>query len=67
MTKDNNSSVKIINQHGPTGFVFFAAFIGAAIYFMQYAHNFWEVIVAILKALVWPGFVVYHGLRLLGV
>lgn len=65
MTKPNNSTVRIINQHGPGGFLFFTAYVGAAIYFMQYAHNFWEVLFALIKAAVWPGFVLYHGLHLL--
>lgn len=66
MAKDEKNTVKIINQHGPTGFVMFVAFIGAFIYFLQGTHNFGDVIVAFFKAIVWPGFVVYHGLLLLG-
>jgi len=58
--------VKIINQHGPMGFVMFAAFVGAFIYFSQNAHHFGDILFAFIKALVWPGFVVYHGLQLLG-
>jgi len=66
MTKSDNNSVKIINQHGPMGFVMFVAFIGAFTYFSQHANNFGDVLFALVKALVWPGFVVYHGLQMLG-
>lgn len=66
MTKNDKSSVKIINQHGPMGFVMFVAFIGALVYFLQSTHNFGDVLFAFIKALVWPGFVIYHGLQLLG-
>jgi hypothetical protein len=66
MLKSDKNSVKIINQHGPIGFVMFVAFIGAFVYFCQIAHNFGDVLFAFLKALVWPGFVVYHVLQLLG-
>jgi hypothetical protein len=34
--------------------------IGALVYYIQVAHGFWGVILAILKALVWPAFVIYH-------
>jgi hypothetical protein len=65
MTKSETTSVKAINQHGPIGFVMFTAFIGALIYFSQQAHNFGDVLFAFAKALVWPGFAVYHILQLL--
>jgi len=67
MKKGDNASVKVINKHGPMGFVLFTAFVGALVYFMQYAHNFGEVLFAFIKAIVWPGFVVYHVLQFLGV
>ena len=35
MKQYDNRTVKVINQAGPTGFVFFLAYIGAAIYFIQ--------------------------------
>ena len=66
MTKSDHASSKIIHQHGPMGFVMFVAFIGAFVYFLQSVHNFGDVLFAFLEALVWPGFVVYHGLQLLG-
>ena len=53
--------VKVANS-GPLGFVFFVAFIGAAVYFVQQSHGFWGFILAILKAIVWPAFVVHQGL-----
>lgn len=37
--------------------------IGAAIYYIQHAHTFGAIVVAILKALVWPAFLVYDALR----
>lgn len=40
--------------------------IGAAVFYIQQASGFWSVIVAILKALVWPAFVVYDLLKFLG-
>ncbi len=39
--------------------------IGALVYYIQVAHGFWGVILGILKALVWPAFVVYDLLKFL--
>ena len=37
----------------------FLAFLGALIYFEQQAHGFAEVVVAFIKAILWPVFTVY--------
>lgn len=59
---------KIVNNNAAAwGFPAFVAYIGAAIYFVSTTNGaFWAVIGALLKAIVWPGFVVYHVLQLLG-
>jgi hypothetical protein len=60
---------KTINvvHHGPKGLIVLLPYIGAAIYFIQQSNGgFWEVILALLQALVWPVYVVYHVLALLG-
>lgn len=66
MVKDGKPTVKVINQHGPFGFVMFVAWVGAFIYFLQGTKDFGDVIVAFLQACVWPAFVVYHALQALG-
>lgn len=62
-----DKTVKVINEQGPLGWVFFTAWIGAAVYFVNLADGFWEVIVALLKSVVWPAFLVFYGLQSLGV
>lgn len=62
----SEKTIKVVSDQGPLGFIFFAAYIGAAVYFVQLASGFWEVILALLKAAVWPGYVVYYSLILLG-
>jgi hypothetical protein len=37
--------------------------IGALVYYIQAADGFWSVVVGILKALVWPAFLVYDLLK----
>jgi len=50
------------------GFPFLLTYIGAAIYFVQQSGGgFFEVVFALLQALVWPVYFVYHVLQLLGV
>lgn len=66
MTK-SNKTVKVIDKGGPTGFVFFVAWFGAAIYFVQQSVGFWGFLLALLKACVWPAYVLYHLMVVLGV
>lgn len=57
------------NFKGKTGggdAVYGLGLIGALIYYVQQAGDFWGFILAILKALVWPVLVVYDLLRFLG-
>lgn len=66
-SKTENSLVKVTHQHGPLGFVFFAAYIGAVVYFFNQSPDVGGFFLALLKALVWPTYVVYHGMNALGV
>lgn len=63
MAKEN--TIKVINKGGPMGFVLFAAWIGAVVYFVQQSAGFGEFVVAFLKACVWPAFVMHRVLELL--
>ncbi|MBI2409700.1 hypothetical protein HYV30_01510 [Candidatus Kaiserbacteria bacterium] len=51
-----------MSKHGGGGVVYGLGFIGAAIYYIQNAATFWDGVIGILKALVWPAFLVYHAL-----
>ena len=50
--------------HQSWGGAYGLGFIGAAIFYIQQATSFWEGFVGVLKALVWPAFLVY---KLLGI
>ncbi len=41
-------------------------FIGAAIYYISTATGFWMGALGLLKAIFWPGFLVYEALKVLG-
>ena len=50
---------------GASGGAYGLGFIGAAIYFIQQADTFWVGVIGVLKALVWPAFLVYKLLEFL--
>lgn len=60
MTKQSMSA-----SRGGGDAVYGLGLIGAGVYYLQHAHTAAAVIVAILKALVWPTFVIYDLLRLI--
>jgi hypothetical protein len=64
MTKSENNLIKIDKKKdSAVGFTMFAAFIGAAVYFVNQVDGFWNIILAVLKAAVWPAILVYNVLQ----
>lgn len=62
-----NARRRTIVRDGPWGFIFLLAYIGAAIYFVSTSEgSFWGVIVGLLQAIIWPVYVVFHVLTLIG-
>ncbi len=52
-------------SNGGAGGLWFVGFIGALVYYLHFhSGSFWLVVLAFLKATVWPAFVVYHVLQL---
>ncbi len=49
---------------GSGGSIYGLGIIGAAVYYLHTSYGFWPSIVALLKASVWPAFLVY---KLLGI
>lgn len=56
-----------VSKAGGGGAVYGMGFIGAAIYFISTATSFWVGLLGVLKAIVWPAFLVYEALLYLGV
>ena len=52
-------------SNGVAGGAYGLTIIGAAVYFVGHAATFWAGVLGILKALVWPAFVIYKVLELL--
>lgn len=49
-----------------SGGLYCIGFIGAAVYYIQIAEGFGAGIIGLLKALIWPGFLVYELMKFLG-
>ncbi|HZU79622.1 MAG TPA: hypothetical protein VE991_06870 [Acidimicrobiales bacterium] len=48
---------------GPLGGIWFLGFLGALVYYLHtHSGTVWLVLVAFMKAVVWPAFLVYHVL-----
>lgn len=50
--------------NGSGGWIYCLGILGAAIYYLQTSTGFWNGVVGVLKAIVWPAFVVYKLLGL---
>lgn len=51
------------NNAGVSSAVYGFGFIGALVYFIQHAANFWIGLLGIFKAFVWPALLVYKLLE----
>lgn len=60
------TTTKTINKHQGSSIIYVLGFIGAAVYYIQLAEGFWDGVIGLLKALVWPAFLVYEILAHLG-
>ncbi|MCK9304394.1 MAG: hypothetical protein PHP30_00670 [Bacteroidales bacterium] len=57
---------KQVQNCAPSGAVYGLGLIGAAIYFIIQATGFWAGVLGVLKAIVWPAFLVFEALKALG-
>ena len=65
-TKKLKTMAKQIHESGPASAVYGLGLIGAIIYFVSAATSFWVGVVGVLKAFVWPAFLVYEALKAVG-
>lgn len=52
-------------DHGVSSGVYGLGLIGAAVYYIQHASSFADGVIGLLKALVWPAFLVHKLLEFL--
>jgi len=48
------------------GALYGMGFIGAAIYYISTANGFWAGVLGLLKAIIWPVYLIYNALQFLG-
>lgn len=66
MTKKEYKGVNFVdNSKSPAGGMWFAGFIGSAIYFVGNVDGFWNILLALLKASIWPVFLINKIFELL--
>ena len=64
MAKSEKNFIKIDRKKDSAlGFNLFLSFVGAAVYFVNQVDGFWNIVVALLKALVWPAILIYNLLQ----
>jgi hypothetical protein len=56
---------KEVHQSAPAGAVYCFGLIGAAIFYISQATGFWIGVLGVLKAIVWPAFLVYEAMKYL--
>ncbi|HRZ85311.1 MAG TPA: hypothetical protein P5277_00875 [Candidatus Paceibacterota bacterium] len=69
--KKKNKNVESNCGHGCKaagcgGALYGLGFVGALIYYVSNATSFWVGVLGILKAIVWPAFLVFHLLKFIG-
>ena len=57
---------KDVQSSAPASAVYGVGIIGAAVYYISVATGFWVGVLGVLKALVWPAFLVYEALKAMG-
>ncbi|MEY4452404.1 MAG: hypothetical protein RIT51_82 [Actinomycetota bacterium] len=64
MSEGKEKNINIAS--GSAGGLYFMGFVGAAIYYVSNATDFWVGVLGVIKSLVWPAFLVYEALTALG-
>lgn len=64
--KQEKTKFKCTSNNGCGGFAYFLGIIGSAVYFISSTSGFWNIVLAILKSLVWPAFLIFELLKYLG-
>jgi hypoxanthine-guanine phosphoribosyltransferase len=64
--KKNITNNKNFTIQSNKGSIYFLGFLGSAIYYVSTATDFWIGVLGLLKAAVWPAFLVYASLKGLG-
>ena len=64
--KIKDKSSQNCTPQNPVSAFYGLGFVGALVYYIVSAPNFWAGVLGVLKALVWPAFLVYDLMKYLG-
>ena len=64
--KDYNKMKCSVGSAGGSCVGYCLGVLGAAVYYISIANGFWMGVLGVLKALVWPAFLVYEALKFFG-
>jgi hypothetical protein len=67
MAKKEKSKCCPIDKCGSMSAVYGLGFLGAAIYYISNATGFWMGVLGVLKAIIWPMFLIYELFKFLGI
>ena len=65
-TAEKKSFKRTIHKSGSSGAIYGFGLIGALIYYLSTSTGFWNGVLGVLKAIVWPACLVYELLKFLG-
>lgn len=65
-TKKGKKMCCSMEKENCKGMFYFLGFIGAAIYYISVATGFWNGVLGVLKALIWPLFLVLELFKFIG-
>ena len=63
--KHKENVIEQCKHHAQGGGIFLLTYIGAVWYFTQISAGFWPTVLALLKAAVWPAFLIHRVFELL--
>ncbi len=66
MTKKDAKCCTSFTDSCKGGCGYFLGFVGAAVYYVSTSIGFWNGVWGVVKALVWPAFLVFEALKFLG-
>jgi len=66
INKEQSCGIRCKCNSGCGGAVYGLGFVGAAIYYINTATGFWMGVLGVLKAIVWPAFLVYSMMKQFG-
>lgn len=62
---DCNNKNRYAGAHAGGGAVYGLGFLGALVYYIQHATSFWNGLLGVLKAIIWPALLVFQALGFL--